>query len=84
MPHWEISIPLDDFWHDDALTIIEKRDRFVERVKASRWREITPYPDYFDQLLDEFADAETVGQFNDALSELYDQADTDRVWLQAR
>ena len=82
MANWQITIYFGDFWRDDTKTLTEKRDLAVARIKASRWRKITPYPDHFDSLVDELAETLNVVEFDFALGELYDQADADLVWIE--
>lgn len=81
---WAEIIRLKDFWRDESKSIIEKRDEAVKRIKASDWRKITSDPGEFDSLVDEFAEVLNVEEFDYALSELYDLADSDRVWLETR
>lgn len=82
MPHWNLTLDLSDFWHNEALGFEEKRDKIVDAIKASRWRKITPYPDHFDSLVDEVAETLNITEFDLAFGDLYDQADADRVWIE--
>ena len=84
MTHWNLTLDLSGFWHRDDLSFEEKRDGIVAAIKASRWRRITPYPDYFDSLVDEVAETPNITEFDLAFGELYDQADVDRVWIETR
>ena len=82
MPHWNISLNLTDLWRNEDIGFEEKRDKIVAVIKASGWRKITPYPDYFDSLVDEVAETLNITEFDLAFSEIYDQADADRVWIE--
>lgn len=81
MANWLITVPLGDFWRDGTKSFTEKRDLTVDRIKKSGWRGITPYPDHFDNLVDELAETLNIPEFDYALGELYDQADADSVWF---
>lgn len=81
MPHWNLTVDLKPFWNNEEIGFEEKRDKIVEAIKASKWREWTPYPDYFDELVDNVAAAENVDVFDCAWDEIYDLADDDRVWI---
>lgn len=81
MPHWNLTVDLKPFWSDREIGFEEKRDKIVEAIKTSEWRDWTPYPDHFDDLVHLVVTAENADQFDDAWSEIYDLADDDRVWI---
>lgn len=84
MPQWIIAVSVKDFWRDDSKSISEKAALFAGRIRSTRWRDITPYPDYFDQLVDDVEAAEDVDEFDARYDELCDLADEDRVWIETR
>ena len=84
MANWKATVHLGDFWRDDTKDWADKRDLTVARIKESGWREITPYPDFFDQLVEELAETLNIPEFDYALGELYDLAANDAVWLETR
>ena len=82
MPHWNLTLNLAEFWHNEALGFEEKRDKIVAAIKASRWRSLTPDPEHFDSMVDELSEVLNIAEFDFAFGELYDQADADRVWIE--
>lgn len=81
MANWICTVKFKDFWRSD-LTFTERRDLAVKRIKESGWRDITPYPDHLDSLVDELAETLNIPEFDWALTDLYDQADEDLVWIE--
>jgi len=77
---------------DHGWTLIEKRDRLVACIKASRWyKEADEYGELW-QVVDELTDVghpdidwdsgyDHERHFNDCLGQIYDLADWDRAWL---
>jgi len=65
-----------------VLTIPELAVKVTEIIKASKWRQFTPYPDTFDDHLGRLLQAETEGEYEAAFEYIYDLADQDRVWIQ--
>lgn len=82
MARRNITVKLKDVWSDDGLPFEEKRDKIVERIKASGWRDITPYPDLFDDLVHDLGETVDTGEFDYLFVEFYDLADSDRVWIE--
>lgn len=82
MSSWNITVKLKDVWRNDSLSFEEKRDKVVERIKASGWRDLTPYPDTFDEVVANLAESLDIGEFDGVWIELYDLADSDRVWIE--
>lgn len=81
MARWELTIRFP-FFHDDDLDFGVKRDRIVDKIKNSGWRDITPYPDTFDDLVADLSNSTGTSEFDAWWDELYDLADDDRVWLE--
>ena len=82
MPQWNITIDVKDVWENfDKNDVPASVKLVVERIKASGWRNITPYPHTFDQLISDLEASETLDEFNSWWSEVYDLADIDRVWI---
>lgn len=82
MAHWQITIGLTDIWKNDNFSFEEQVELIVARIKKSGWRDITPYPDFFDGLIANLESSEDKEEFNGWWYELYDQADSDRVWIE--
>lgn len=78
---WHLTINLSSVWRSE-IPVTEKVAIIVAAFKASGWRELTPYPDTFDDMLAELGDAEDVAEFDGAFAEFYDLADSDRVWIE--
>lgn len=85
MPVWNITLRLADLigqWKDGDLTIPELAEKVVERIKSSGWRDITPYPHTFDEVVTNLLSAEDRGEYENLFEEIYDLADQDRVWIE--
>lgn len=85
MPQWNQTISLGDLvqqWKNEQIDIPELAELVVERIKRSGWRELTPYPDTFDGMLVGLANAEDRYSYEAAFEEIYDLADSDRVWIE--
>lgn len=85
MAHWLLTVDVSDFWNDESLTLADRAELAVVRVKGSNWRRLTPYPDAFDQLVDRARSAAADGDielFRCYWDELYDLADSDGVWIE--
>jgi hypothetical protein len=83
LPPWEkTKVRLKDFWNEEDMPFKEKRDRFVQRVKASGWLEKSEQAEELECLLGEIGDTETVDDFDWVLGLIYDIADYDRIWIE--
>lgn len=82
MANWIRIVKLKDVWHNDDLPFEKKRDKIVERIKESGWRDITPYPDTFDERVADLTASSDTSEFDSWFNELYDLADSDRVWIE--
>ena len=81
MTQWREKVLLGDVFDDDDMPFPERRDTIVARLRASRW--FGEYDEWSElhEIIDNLADAENVDQFDDWWDRLYDEADTDRVWV---
>lgn len=83
MANWVETIYLSDIWKNERLTFEERRDRIVERIKASRWyrnRDDAGFDD-LGELIQDLSDAPDQTEFDEFWGVLYDQADYDRIWI---
>ena len=93
-PSWEGRLNLTDVFHNDALTLTQKRDAIVARIKHlaayKRAADIVvnhmDSDDYWDaesivELVDEMAVVETVKDFDAVWDAFYDWADEARIWI---
>jgi len=79
---WLVTIDVADIWRNFQDNGFEQSVKaIIEKIKASRWRSITPYPDTFDELLACLEESRDLDEFNGWWNELYDLADSDRVWI---
>lgn len=79
---WFLTVPLADVWKNPELSFDEQVEKIVERIKASTWRSITPYPHTFDELLATLEKSSDAQEFNATWDEVMDLADLDRVWVE--
>jgi hypothetical protein len=82
LPIWAETIDISDFWNDDIPEMV-KRDRIVERIKASRWyrdRDSAGF-DERGEAVENLAEADDEDEFNGWFDQLYDYWDYDRVWV---
>lgn len=79
MPIWNHTLQLADIFHDDDLTLEQKRDEIVRRIKAS------PFWDEDDTTLTDVVHllelTDCVEEFDAVWDEFYDWADAARVWV---
>ncbi len=78
MPAWKYTINISDVWKNENLTFPERRDAIAARIRKSRWHEDNSNVQY---LVDELADSETPDEFDGPWSQIYDEADADRIWI---
>lgn len=79
---WHITVDVSDLWSKfEELGLEEAARQVAARIRESGWRGITPYPNYFDDLVAYLEKPDNLGDFNARWDELYDLADSDRVWL---
>jgi hypothetical protein len=85
MPVWHITVNLSDLnnrWHKGEIDIPELAKLVVERIKQSKWRDITPYPHTFGDALAELEAVTSKDEYVAVFEELYDLADSDRVCIE--
>lgn len=81
MPVWNKQFKLKDLLteDEDRETVIRVASAVITRLKAEQ-----PFGEYTDDIVSPFTDALDSGScndFNDAMEQLYDRADEDRVWI---
>ncbi len=82
MARWELTVDVSDEWEGfQERGFEESVKRIVDKIKRSGWRDLTPYPDTFDELVARLESSSDIGDFNEWWDELYDLADSDRVWV---
>lgn len=82
MPVWKRTIDVADIWESFQENGFEQSVKsIIAKIKQSGWRELTPYPDTFDELLANLEESGDLVEFNGWWDELYDLADSDRVWI---
>lgn len=81
MPTWLHKLNVADVFHNDDLTLAEKRDAICWRIKRSSWA-------HNDMdllcLVDQLEESDTVEEFDSAWNDLYDWFDDARVWVITR
>jgi hypothetical protein len=85
MAHWNLTVNLGDLvkrYKADEVDIPELARLVVERIKATDWRKITPYPETFDGLLNDLLTSLNKHSYASNFEEIYDLADSDRVWIE--
>lgn len=85
-PVWGRRIDLSHVFHNDRLTFEERRDAIAKRLKASPWyvnADVAEFDGVHD-VVNEIGNAEDQEEFDGWWDELYDLADTDRVWIKTR
>jgi hypothetical protein len=86
-PSWVATLHMTDIRTDGEPLGLENRDAIVARVKASSWyrrRLETDRGDELYQIVDELADVLTSEDFVTVMDALYNEADLDRIWIDAR
>lgn len=81
MPHWEYTVDVSGVFHNDELSLTSKRDQIVATIRRNRWLKRSEYADELTGVLDELATVETVADFDELWSQVYDIADVDRAWI---
>ena len=76
---WQRTIRLGHVFNNTDLTFEQRRDRIVATLERSGWAVDNPY---VGELIDELGEAETPSDFNSVWSAIYDEADSDRVWIE--
>lgn len=82
---WEHQLDIDDVFHDDQLTVQQKTDAIVARIKAGDW-----YAELAEDLapvleeLNDAAEADDVEWWDQVWDAFYDIADAARIWVKTR
>lgn len=93
MANWRCTIDFKPFYHDDKLSIKEKADRAVKELR--RTQKLKSFEDDYDldDIIEDFEGVSGDGEptetteftitedFDARMSELYDWADANRVWV---
>lgn len=85
MSQWNLTINLGDLvdrWKSGELDISQLAEKVVKRIQSSGWRELTPYPHTFDEYLASLKAVSSSGGYQDRFEDIYDLADSDRVWIE--
>lgn len=83
-PVWAHKIDVSLYFHNDELSLEQKRDAIVTHIKASRWFKTADEDSELHSFVDELSDVDDVDWFNGMWDALYDLADYDRVWIKIR
>lgn len=78
-PVWDETIQIKKYLNNDDLSFGQIRDRVAQALRASRW--VTKGDETLRMAVENLEEATDEDDFNAALDEVYDLADTDRVWL---
>lgn len=81
-PIWDRKISLADVFHNDELAFDRRRDAIVARLRASAWLKERDESDHLVLLVEELSEVEDADAFNEVWSDVYDEADYDRVWIE--
>jgi hypothetical protein len=85
MANWTYQLHLEDVFHDDKLSLKDKTDTIVGRIKAESWYSAASYE--LEGVLEELNDAADCGDvewWDQVWDAFYDVADTHRVWVTTR
>lgn len=85
MPHWNKTVSLAAEvaeWKSGETDIPKLAEKVADKLADSGWRELTPYPETFDQLLADLKASLDEQDYSNAFNEIYDLADSDRVWIE--
>ena len=78
---WDHKLDVSDIFHNDDLTLEEKRDHIVARIKAAPF--FDPDDLELDELVDELGQVDDTGYFDQVWNAFYDWCDIDkRVWIE--
>lgn len=77
---WKLTIDLSDLWQDPDHPPIQRRDQIADRLRSSPWPHITTNRHHFDHLITGFTNPHETDP-DLWWHGIYDQADTDRVWI---
>lgn len=79
MARWRYTLDLVDVWKNDDLTLEQRRDEIVQRIRSALfWDE---YDDDLVLLVDELSEVGDDGYFDHVWNAFYDWADDNDVWV---
>lgn len=81
MPRWYETVNLRDIFYDETISYESRRNKIVEKIKASRWYKLSGSDSWLHEVVDELRDSGTNREFNRWWSAFYDIADEDRIWI---
>ena len=93
MPTWDATLSFKDFYHDDELSIAEKAEKVSNAITAKFASILDSDKDNFDEDLDllvrDFSNLSAYNKaeadhFDNIMSDLYDWADWNRVWIETQ
>ena len=91
MRNWKYRVELGSFYHDDAISIEQKGKLVATQIKLAHLTKIdTMMGDDFEDVIDHFnsvAECEettAVEEFDEAMEQLYDMADTYDIWINTK
>ncbi|MFZ2529758.1 MAG: hypothetical protein WAX14_19220 [Rhodococcus sp. (in: high G+C Gram-positive bacteria)] len=84
LPIWEHTVDVSATFGNDDLTFERRRTAIAAALRASRWYASCDEWSFLHEIVENIADAEDPDMFDSWWDELYDLADTDRVWIRTR
>lgn len=79
MTQWKSTIHIGDVFHNDDLSLIQKRDAIVSRIKVTNWYKAKV--DVQDEV-ESLSDVEDEDEFDYIWGNIYNLADRDRIWIE--
>lgn len=81
MPTWKYTINIADVWKNPGLTLDQRRDAIVRRLRASKWLRDRGVCSGLHDAVDELAGVGSAAEFDEVWSYIYGQANADRAWI---
>jgi hypothetical protein len=78
---WNHKLQLGDVFHNEALTIEQKRNEIVHRIKVSNFYDEENDGELWE-IVDELSGVQDVDEFDAVWDRFYDWADYARVWVE--
>lgn len=82
---WKAKLRIGDVFHNDGLSFEQRRDAIVRRFRALLQAGDVSQDSFglsISELVDELAETENPDEFDWVWDEIYDWADTERVWIE--
>jgi hypothetical protein len=80
---WDHKLNVSDVFNNDDLTMEQKRDKIVARIKASAFYKPDDYE--LDEIVDELSQVDDEDYFDLVWNAFYDWCDIDkRVWIETQ